>query len=114
MNKWVKFYIAFLVLGAIGNLGFLVGTDPDCKELFFPTNTEVQNSKGLNPNFKSEDVPCSLDSNCGDNGYCRDGWCKCNDDYITRGDDEICNYKLRSQLVAFLLSLFVGGLGVDW
>jgi hypothetical protein len=50
---------------------------------------------------------------CDYNGICiTDGTCKCDDGYITWPDNNSvgCNYKQKSQLIAFLLSFFLGGI----
>merc|ERR1719222_212469 len=53
---------------------------------------------------------------CGSNGVCtmRNGvpYCKCEGRWTNYGGE--CNYEAKSKLVTFLLSFFVGGLGVDW
>lgn len=65
------------------------------------------------------DVPCKNDFQCGDHGECvpfifntTENFCVCDDNVINL-DNEICNYKQTSQLVAFLLSFFLGYLGID-
>merc|ERR1711874_259670 len=65
---------------------------------------------------------CQTDSECG-NGYCREvsktlnakpeKTCVCIKPYIDT-EDHKCSYPAKSKLVAFLLSFFLGGLGVDW
>ncbi|KAG5185471.1 hypothetical protein JKP88DRAFT_135414, partial [Tribonema minus] len=43
--------------------------------------------------------------------------CECDGSYITHEPDpqtSICNYHQKSQLTTFLISFFVGCLGVDW
>ena len=50
----------------------------------------------------------------GNNGACTNGVCQCRSGYITWKDGAACSYKQYSQLGAFLLSFFLGGLGVDW
>jgi hypothetical protein len=57
-------------------------------------------------------ISCTKDRDCG-NGMCSDdNICKCDENYTTL--DSACDYKMRSQLAVWLLSFFVGGLGVDW
>ena len=75
---------------------------------------------------------CSKDSECGNHGKCVNDYCECNKKYVTYIDlDEInknnldnnseqieielisnnikqCNYKLKSQLTALMLSIFIG------
>lgn len=41
-------------------------------------------------------------------------FCVCDRSYITKDGDNVCSYHQKSELVAFLLSLFVGGVGADW
>ena len=65
---------------------------------------------------------CSTDNDCG-NGACRkvssavnakpEATCVCRKPYIDQGEYK-CSYAAKSKLVAFLLSMFLGGLGVDW
>lgn len=40
--------------------------------------------------------------------------CECDNEYATRDDNEPCEYKQRSGLVALLLAIFVGALGVPF
>ena len=65
---------------------------------------------------------CQTNKDCG-NGDCREvsltlntspePTCVCRKPYIDQGEHK-CNYAAKSKLVAFLLSWFLGGLGVDW
>jgi hypothetical protein len=48
------------------------------------------------------------------NGQCQDYVCVCNPGWITWKNGDECSYKQKTKLEALLLSLFVGGLGVDW
>ena len=67
----------------------------------------------------STEHPCTRDSDCG-SGICKqDGqstsyYCQCDDGWTDDSDGKICNYQRKSELIAFLVSFFVGGLGVDW
>lgn len=69
-------------------------------------------------------VECySDDDDCG-SGVCREGsfnktvgFCDCNSKYINAvvaGETVACDYKQKGKLETFLLSFFVGPLGVDW
>jgi len=40
--------------------------------------------------------------------------CECESGWITYGDSEVCSYKQKDKLIAFLLSFFVGEFGADW
>ena len=74
---------------------------------------------------------CTSNKDCSDNGICSNGLCKCdkayvtyidseeqNEKYLSNTDDNIdielpsdfkmCNYKLRKQLTALMISIFVG------
>jgi hypothetical protein len=55
---------------------------------------------------------CESSSEC-NNGQCKEGVCACSAGYISY-NDEVCNYKQKPKLVAFLLSIFAGTLGADW
>jgi TM2 domain-containing membrane protein YozV len=56
---------------------------------------------------------CTTDSDC-NNGRCSsDKTCICTLGYVTYKNDT-CNYKQKEKLTAFLLSFFIGSLGVDW
>jgi hypothetical protein len=56
---------------------------------------------------------CYNDYDCG-LGFCRAYMCQCQYGYITWYYMENCAYQQRSKLTAFLLSFFLGPLGVDW
>jgi hypothetical protein len=56
---------------------------------------------------------CSVDSECG-LGFCQAYVCQCFRGYITWYFMDICAYEQRSKQTAFLVSFFVGTLGVDW
>lgn len=82
------------------------------------TLTSEESSSGAEHarQFSSE---CLFDADC-NHGTCRQRshqtptWqCECNEPY-TSADDEICNYKQKNKLTAFLLSIFVGWFGADW
>ena len=63
---------------------------------------------------------CFSDTDCNGHGRCYSNktGCECYPDWATYGDasdnSTHCAYKRRSERVAFLLSLFVGGFGIDW
>ncbi len=64
---------------------------------------------------------CQYDEDCG-HGSCAVQYsrqfpngtrvCECNSRYVSRGG--VCNYEKRDKVTAFLVSFFVGLLGVDW
>lgn len=56
---------------------------------------------------------CTDDIECG-RGVCRADVCQCYRGYITWKWMEVCNYEQRTKLTAFLVSFFVGILGIDW
>jgi hypothetical protein len=56
---------------------------------------------------------CSEDKECG-LGFCRAYMCQCYHGYTTWHFMDTCAYKQRTKLTAFLVSFFVGTLGVDW
>jgi len=53
------------------------------------------------------------DSDCG-LGFCRAYMCQCYPGYISWYYMEPCTYEQRKKLTAFLVSFFVGELGIDW
>lgn len=57
-------------------------------------------------------APCNNNSDC-NNGLCISSVCLCNAGYITLNNTN-CIYRQKDKLTAFLLSFFVGTLGVDW
>lgn len=70
--------------------------------------------------YSGENYSCEYDSDC-NNGRCLDTRngpsCFCNEGWITNGiegNGNVCSYQQRSSLVALLLSIFLGYLGVDW
>ena len=63
---------------------------------------------------RTVNISCMVDSDCSNHGYCRNKKCQCQPGYITWQASGECNYNQIPQLVAFLVSFFVGGLGVDW
>ncbi len=56
---------------------------------------------------------CYSSADC-HHGVCISNICECDNGYITWKDSEVCSYEQYAQLGAFLLSFFLGGLGVDW
>ena len=56
---------------------------------------------------------CTANSDC-NNGLCNSNICECKSGYIKWQNGTTCGYQQSEQLTTFLLSLFVGGLGVDW
>lgn len=60
------------------------------------------------------DTVCRNDDDCGDHGRCRNSKCVCDEGYITWEDPSPCSYRQESKLTAFLVSFFVGALGIDW
>ena len=62
---------------------------------------------------------CVNEYDCGLNGNCKQinstsSICACNTGYITADINSVCNYQQITKLEAFLVSFFVGCLGVDW
>ena len=91
-------------------------------KLFYPKSHFLNKSRQLENsnliiNFKS----CNNDNDC-NHGQCEGGYCKCDKKYVTYIDlkkfekdnlgnndyKEVCNYKLKSQLTALMLSIFIG------
>ena len=90
-------------------------------KLFYPKSHFLNKSRQLENsnliiNFKS----CNNDNDC-NHGQCVDSYCKCDKKYVTyidlkkyekdnlgNNDIEVCNYKLKSQLTALMLSIFIG------
>ena len=56
---------------------------------------------------------CTEDIDCG-RGFCQAYMCQCYRGHITWYFMESCSYEQRTKLAAFLVSFFVGFLGVDW
>lgn len=56
---------------------------------------------------------CTQNIECG-RGFCQGYVCQCYPGYITWRQMEVCNYQQRTKLTAFLVSFFVGILGIDW
>ncbi|CAF0899463.1 unnamed protein product [Adineta ricciae] len=56
---------------------------------------------------------CYVDNECG-LGFCSAYKCQCYPGYITWYFMDTCSYEQRKKLTAFLLSFFVGTLGIDW
>ena len=59
---------------------------------------------------------CDKDQDCGfPNGKCFDEHCVCEEDYGTKHTSgHYCQEKKKDQLVAWLLSFFLGYAGADW
>jgi len=63
---------------------------------------------------------CTLDSECGhgechQDGISSDYLCVCDGGWINEPNTgDVCAYEQKSKLTAFLVSFFVGSLGVDW
>lgn len=78
---------------------------------------DIIESPSSNYQYLVTDDVCQLD--CGVQGECvysvktNTSRCRCSKQWTSRDGLE-CNYYQRSQLVGFLLSFFVGYLGVDW
>ena len=67
----------------------------------------------------STEHPCVRDSDCGEGSCKQDGnsvfyYCECDDGWIDDTDGKICAYEQKPELTSFLLSFFVGVIGVDW
>ena len=56
---------------------------------------------------------CYEDKDCG-LGFCRAYMCQCYRGYMSWNFMETCTYEQRSKLTVFLVSFFVGTLGIDW
>jgi hypothetical protein len=79
------------------------------------------NKKIQKHNINDDNYQCNIDADC-NNGVCTTqeyingtvygSTCICNTDFITVGND-ICNYHQLIGLTALLISIFVGGCGVD-
>ena len=59
-------------------------------------------------------MTCHDDDDCGDRGRCRNDKCVCDKGYITWKKSGPCSYKQENKLTSFLISFFVGVLGIDW
>ena len=89
------------------------------------TSTRIAHGKYLRNSNQSQfsgaqqtrtvNSPCTTDSNCADHEQCRNSLCQCEDGYIVWGTpNNTCSYKQIPKLVGFLVSFFVGNLGIDW
>lgn len=88
-------------------------------------NRKLATSSNILINFPT----CTSNSDCSENGECFNGRCKCKSRYITHVDLEeinkenlssnsnieqtlsktkMCNYKMKDQLTALMLSIFIG------
>lgn len=106
-KHFFKIYTSWLLIGLFSNFFVYFTNEPECLVVLAPTpasQRSLLNTNGVN-------TTCLNDLQCG-NGRCELGSCVCDPQYITV--DTICDYELRSQLVTFLISFFVGTLGVDW
>lgn len=118
-TEYIKLYAIYLVIGAcaLGTV-YMAGAmdskyqimdeydDATMRTLLATTNQECLSDDDCN-NGK-----CELDENAfGESN--NSTHCVCDDGYLSV-DGEECSYQQRSKLAAFLISLFVGGLGVDW
>lgn len=94
--------ISFFILASITIVG---------ESRFVPRPEKVHLGSMINP--RRWGSWCSTDSECG-LGYCRAYMCECYRGYITWYFMETCAYEQRTKLTAFLVSFFVGTLGIDW
>ena len=99
-------------------------------KLFYSKSHFLNKSRqlGKNSNFIINFKSCNNDNQC-NHGICENGYCKCDKKYVTyidlkeieeenlkndedqielNSDIEVCNYKLKSQLTALMLSIFIG------
>jgi hypothetical protein len=117
-----KIYLAFLALGFTFMIATLYATD-DLNLMLFGKNDTIQKHYRRNVNEYEDLIECYDDDDCNHGkceaitdfrgNYLNASECICNKGYIDN-DNKVCIYKQRKQLVAFLLSFFVGNLGVDW
>lgn len=112
MNNFVK-----TIFISLGIASFLVGL----MAAFIAIKNGFQESREGYPEIEILDGlhQCQVDSDCGIHARCyhssnNETICICEEGYIRTGKSTTCNYKQRDKLVAFLLSLFVGALGMDW
>ena len=113
----IKKIILFLLI--IESITKNLRKDPKLK------NRKLSTSSNILINFPK----CTSDSDCSKNGECKNGRCKCKSRYITHIDLEeinkenlssnsnieqtlsgqkMCNYKMKDQLTALMLSIFIG------
>jgi hypothetical protein len=57
---------------------------------------------------------CQFSSDCPAHSQCVSGACECITGWTTWKDSTLCAYEQKSKWTAFLLSVFVGSVGVDW
>jgi hypothetical protein len=109
----LKAYLSWVLLGMLVNMA-IVTFEPiqDC--LSFQTIALSSNALTKRGIIDEEFLTCGNETlACGKHGDCINGLCECDDRYVTIKTEEVCGYKLKSQLALFLISFFVGGLGVD-
>lgn len=102
-------YISLVTVGIFNAVAVFVNKQPAD-----PTDLQYNERSLLQSN--TQFPTCVYDTDCG-NGKCYDdhgySYCKCKGNYINF-QGGICNYHQADKLELFLLSFFVGGLGVDW
>jgi hypothetical protein len=76
----------------------------------------------LQSNIGNSTYSCTSDNDCGHgtcqilrdiNGQTMGSHCVCDSDYTTAHTNDVCNYHMLSGLTVLLLSIFVGGCGID-
>ena len=57
---------------------------------------------------------CTSDDDCPKNSICRRQNCVCEKGWLTWPKRKPCSYEQRSKSIALVVSILLGGLGVDW
>ena len=99
-------YAAVLLLTATFSFLYFLNVEETIHQPLLKRSNVVRNT-----------INCESSLDCEEHQYCgidgKNFVCQCENGWMNYGDGK-CNYKQKKQLTAFLLSFFVGGLGVDW
>jgi hypothetical protein len=77
-----------------------------------PSNKNISNIGTIRSTSYSK--TCQFSSDCPAHSQCVSGMCECVIGWTTWKDGTVCAYEQKSKWTAFLLSFFIGSLGVDW
>lgn len=84
----------------------------------------VEEDEAVRSDYKNNDIidskssfdpePCLYDSDCAENYQCRKRVCKLQKERITQKGNMKDTYERKPKWPTFLISIFVGSLGIDW
>jgi len=83
--------------------------------IFQKQNFIIQFNNNTNKSYiQTNSLLCISNDDCQKTSWCNQNKCECKKGWLTRSKTKQCSYKQISKSSSFIISLLIGGAGMDW